>query len=98
MLGVHQIAQGNERGAAICRVCRAFSERSARDPRFAAFEHFIRFDVATLTIKIRAALYEVPSGAGRQHSETRRYTRYEYDALDHLLKDSDGFGAKLAQH
>lgn len=98
MLRVHEIAQGDEGRAAIRSVGCAFPERSPRNARFTPVEYLVGLDVPALSVQICTALDEVIGAARREHGETRRYTRYEYDALAHPSKDNDGLGVKLAQH
>ena len=98
VLRVSEIPERNEGGSAIGGVGSAFIQRRAGHARFTALEDLVCFDVTPFTVQIRSALYEVIGAARREQQKTRRYTRYEYDALAHPSKDSDGFGAKLAPH
>jgi hypothetical protein len=92
-----QIAERDEGRAAICRVRRAFFGRGSGDSVLAALEDFVGLDVATLAVKIGAALNVVARTAGAERAEENE-TRSGHCVPKHPSKDRSARVAKLARH
>src|SRR6185369_2919900 len=84
MLGVRQVAEGDEGRAAIGGVGGALLEGGACDARLAAREHLVGFDVAALAVQVGAALDVMARPASGEQHEAHRETQFERGVSTHL--------------